>query len=400
MPFLLYVYLATEILAPFFASLLILTGILFLGRLAPMLDVILAFGVNLPDFIRFCSYILPNMLLFIIPMAAMIGVIIGFSRMVSDNEIIAMKAGGIGLYKMLPPVIIFAVATAGFTFLVSTVLVPAGNTATKQILFRLAKEKIDNGLKEKQFSESLGDMVIYVDKVDPDTRKLHGVHVSDMRSRKTTTTIIARSGTLQADLDTMEVRLELNNGSMHRAPDDRTQTILFNKYTLKVPLQEPQSVLGETAGVKYNKGRLTQQQLLDRADVLGRNTRGGASLITEFHKRLAMPVGCFILSLLGLPLALFTRHGRKPMGLPLGLSFFIIYYAMLTGATGYAENTPGFIVGPLMWLPDLIFAIITFFFLRQVASEKSSRILDWLFNVFDKLVEKLPRLPKKGGKSS
>ena len=397
MPFLLYVYLATEILAPFFASLLILTGILFLGRLAPMLDVILDFGVNFPDFIRFCAYILPNMLLFIIPMASMIGVIIGFNRMVSDNEVIAMKAGGIGLYRMLPPVIMVAIATAGFTALVSTTLIPAGNTATKQILFRLAKEKIDNGLKEKQFSESLGDMVIYVDKVDPDTRRLHGIYISDMRSPKTPTTIIARDGFLQAHMDTMEVRLELNKGTMHRAPEDRSQTVSFNKYTLNVPLQEPKSVLGESAGRNYNKGRLTQRELLARADHLGRDTQVGASMITEYHKRLAMPLGCFILSLLGLPLALFTRHGRKPLGLPLGLGFFIIYYAMLTGATGYAENSPGFLVAPLMWLPNIIFAVLTTYFLRQVASERSSRFLEWTLNFFDELMEKLPhRQPKRG----
>ncbi|MFC1513358.1 LptF/LptG family permease, partial [Thermodesulfobacteriota bacterium] len=299
MPFLLYTYLATEILAPFFASLLILTAILFLGRLAPMLDVILDFGVNFPDFIRFCTYLLPNMLLFIIPMAAMIGVIIGFGRMVTDNEVIAMKAGGIGLYRMLPPVIIFAVAAAGATALVSTTLIPAGNTATKQILFRLAKEKIDNGLKEKQFSESLGDMVIYVDKVDPDSRELQGMYVSDMRTPKTPTTIIARSGMLQAHMESMEVRLEMTDGTLHRAPDDRSQTVFFKKYTLKVPLQEPKAVLGESAG-GINKGRLTQEELLNKAMVAGKKSKIGASLLTEYHKRLAMPVGCFILSLLGL----------------------------------------------------------------------------------------------------
>lgn len=397
MPFLLYTYLATEILAPFFASLLILTAILFLGRLAPMLDVILDFGVSFPDFIRFCAYLLPNMLLFIIPMAAMIGVIISYSRMVSDNEVIAMKAGGIGLYRMLPPVILFAAAAAAATALVSTTLIPAGNTATKQILFRLAKEKIDNGLKERQFSESLGKMVIYVDKVDPETRDLHGMYVSDMRTPTTPTTIIARAGKLQARMETMEVHLEMTDGTLHRAPDDKSQTIFFKKYTLKVPLQEPKAVLGESAG-GINKGRLTQQALLAEAKRVGNKSKIAASLITEYHKRLAMPVGCFILSLLGLPLALFTRHGRKPLGLPLGLGFFIIYYAMLTGATGYAENNPA-LIRPLLWLPNLLFATLTIFFIRQVASEKSSPTLDRICNLGEELLAKLPRLPSKKGKT-
>jgi len=398
MPFLLYTYLACEILAPFFASLLILTTILFLGRLAPMFDVILDFGVNLPDFIRFCAYLLPNMLLFILPMAAMIGVIIGFGRMVTDNEIIAMKAGGIGLYRMLPPVLLFAVATAGATALVSTSLIPAGNTATKQILFRLAKEKIDNGLKEKQFSESLGEMVIYVDRVDPESHELHGMYVADMRNPKTPITIIARSGKLQAHMETMEIQLEMNDGTLHRAPDDRSQTIFFKRYHLKVPLKEPKAVQGATTG-GINKGRLGQQELIAKAEQLRADSKVAASLLTEYHKRLAMPVGCFILSLLGLPLALFTRHGRKPLGLPLGLGFFIIYYSMLTGATGYAENSPALIV-PLLWLPNLIFATLTIYFIRQVAAEKSSPLLERAFALGDDLLAKLPRLPgPKGGES-
>lgn len=399
MPFLLYTYLATEILAPFFASLLILTAILFLGKMAPMLDIILDFGVNFPDFLRFCSYLLPNMFLFIIPMASMIGVIIAFNRMVADNEIIAIKAGGIGLYRMLPPVIMVGLATTGVTALVATTLIPAGNIASKQILFRLAKEKIDNGLKEKQFSENLGNMVIYVDKVDQETRKLHGMYVSDMRSPKTPTTIIAKEGFLAADIDTMEIRLELVDGSMHRAPNDRSQTIFFKKYTLKVPIQEPKTVMGERAGNSFSKGRLTQKELLAKADKFGRETKTGKSLLIEYNKRLAMPIGCFILTLLGMPLAIFTRHGQKPKGLPLGLGLFIIYYATMTGANGFAENNPSYLITPLIWLPNLLFAILTVFFLRQVASEKSGRILDRLFTFIEELLDKLPRRQKKGSKT-
>lgn len=399
MPFLLYAYLATEILAPFFASLLILTAILFLGRIAPMLDVILDFGVNLPDFIRFCAYLLPNMLLFIIPMASMIGVIIAFNRMVSDNEVIALKAGGIGLYRMLPPVIMVALATAGATTLVATTLRPAGNISSKQILFRLAKEKIDNGLKEKQFSESLGKMVIYVDKVDPEDRKLHGVYVSDMRHPKTPTTTIAQEGRLKAHMDAMQVNLDMSNGSMHRANGKHSQTILFEKYTIKIPLKEPKTVLGETAGgEEYSKSRLTQQELLAKADSFGRNSQIGAGLITEYHKRLAMPVGCLILSLLGLPLALVTPHGRKPLGLPFGLGLFILYYAFLSGATGYAENHPGAMIALVVWAPNFVFGTLTFFFLRQVASEKDNRAVAMIVALADKLIAKLPRR-RRGSKS-
>ena len=52
----------------------------------------------------------------------------------------------------------------------------------KQLMFQLAKERIDKGLKEKEFTETLGDLVVYVDKID-DEQNWHGVYVSDMRGR-------------------------------------------------------------------------------------------------------------------------------------------------------------------------------------------------------------------------
>lgn len=395
MPLLLYTYLATEVLAPFFASLIILCGILFLGRLIPILDVILDFGIGFADFIRLCAYIFPKLLLFAVPMASLIGVIIGFGRLVSDNEIIALKAGGIGLFRMLPPVLMIAVATAGLTAFTSTQLIPAGSSAARQLLFHLAKEKIDQGLREKQFSENLGSLVIYVDRVDPESKEWHGVYVSDLRNPQTPVTIIARSGSLTARLDKMEIALTLANGSLHRAPNQRSQTILFDRYNVTVPLQEPTTVLGESADA-IDRTTLGQKELLATAKRIGPETPQGIGLRVEFHKRLALAAGCFILTLLGLPLALFTRHGRRPLGLPLGLGFFILYYVSLTGATGVCEaNTLP--IGPMIWLPNLIFAMMTFFFIRRVGQEKTSPLLARLFGIIDGISDRLLRLRRRKG---
>ncbi|MDH5297641.1 MAG: LPS export ABC transporter permease LptF [Desulfobulbaceae bacterium] len=395
MPFLLYTYLATEVLAPFFASLLILGSILFLGRLMPTLDVILGFGIGFADFIRLSAYLAPKLLLFAMPMASMIGVIIAFNRMTGDNEIIALKASGIGLYRMLPPVIVFALATAAATALISTTLIPAGTHATQQLLIQLAKEKIDKGLREKEFSESLGKLVLYADRVDPESKKWQGVYVSDLRNPKTPITILARSGSLTARLDAMEITLELVDGSLHRAPDQRSQTIQFRNYTVRMPLEDPQTVLGEPADA-LDKGSLGLAELRREAHRQGIDTPVGASLLIEFHKRLALPVGCFILSLLGLPLALFTRHGRRPLGLPLGLAFFILYYVLLTGTTGVGESS-AIPLAHLVWLPNLLFAVITLFFIRRVAREQASPALERFFALGDSLFDRLPWHRRRGG---
>jgi len=105
-PLLLYSYIATELLAPFFASFLILYGVFFLVRLVPLLDVVLSLGIGITDFIRLFSYIFPHMLLYVIPMASMTGVIIAFTRLTNDREMLALKACGISLRQILIPVIL------------------------------------------------------------------------------------------------------------------------------------------------------------------------------------------------------------------------------------------------------------------------------------------------------
>lgn len=369
MPILLYTYLATEMLAPFFASFLIINGILFLGKLVPFLDIIFNYGINFPDFIRLCAYIIPNLLLFSIPMASMIGVIIAFTRLSNENEIMALKAAGIGLYKMLPPVIIFALFTASLAGLSSIDLIPSGNEAMRKMLFQLAKEKIDKGLKEKQFSDGINNVVLYVDKIDKENM-WHGVYVSDLRQKKAPLAIVAKSGSLDARIEDMFLTLRLHDGTMHRSVNDLTQTIQFKTYTLNLPLENPKTV-GDGSASRAGKKELSLKELHDMAEEKGTQSPGGLKFLIEYHKRLVLPIGCFILSLLGMPLALQSRPGQRSYGFPIGLSLFMLYYIMITAAKAMSENQ----VIPLiiaMWTPNIIFAALTCHLIRSSALETTS----------------------------
>ncbi|MGB3647094.1 MAG: LptF/LptG family permease, partial [Desulfobulbales bacterium] len=77
MPRLLNTYLINQVLAPFYASLIILTSILFLSRLIPILDIILGYNIGLVDFFRLYAYFTPQLMLFALPMSGMMGVILG-----------------------------------------------------------------------------------------------------------------------------------------------------------------------------------------------------------------------------------------------------------------------------------------------------------------------------------
>ncbi len=374
LPLLLYSYIATEMLAPFFASFLILYCVFFLVRLIPLLNVVLELKIDFADFVRLSAYIFPHMLLYVIPMASMTGVIIGFTRLTNDREILSLKACGISLRQLLPPVIFVALAISSLTGFFSIHLIPVGEVAMRQLMFKLAKEKIEKGLQEKTFTEALGNLVIYVDKIDKN-KEWHGVYVSDMRNRRQPMITMAQSGHLVAEMKKMRVTIVLNNGTLHHTDGADNQVIKFQRYQIQIPIQPPTRINGDDI-TRIGKGEMSQCQLLQAADKYGRNTRKGITFLTEFHHRLSLPVGCFILSLLGVPLGLQTSPGKRAIGIPLGLSFFILYYLSFTIARVLCEDLVLPVI-PGMWLPNIFFLGLTILIFSRVEREKPI-ISEWI----------------------
>lgn len=364
LPLLFYSYLATEMLAPFFASFLIMNGVFFLIKLIPFLNLVLELEISLGDFVRIFSYLFPNMFLYSIPMAAMLGITVGFSRLANDTEILAFKASGIGIYQALPPLIAISLVISLLTSYFSIRLIPAGDTAMQHMMYQLAKEKIDKGIRERTFTEALGDLVVHIDYTDPDTGIWNNVWVSDMRNRSTPAITMARFGTMDTDMESMVVTLIFKNGTM-QIPEDRTaQTVSFDRYVIRIPLKLP----ARSPTIK-KRGTMNMSELMEKAREQGLETPSGRSYHTEFHKRLVLPVGCFFLSLLGMPLGLQAGPGRRAIGVPFGLMFYITYYIMFTMSRNLA--TGGALPVPLiMWVPNTLFCILAIISINKVAHEK------------------------------
>lgn len=360
-PFLLYSYLITEMLAPFFASFLVMNAIFFLVKLIPFLNFSLELSIGAGDFIRLLSYTFPNMFLYTMPMAAMIGVTIGFSRLSSDAEILAMKAGGISPYQICPPVFIVALAITLLTTYFSVRLIPVSETAMGQLTYQLMKEKIDKGIREYQFTEALGDLVIHVGHINKETGAWKNVWVSDMRGVKNPVITMAATGSMRSDLNTMNITIVLKDGSLNRPDYPDSQIVRFKEYTINIPLKPP-------AATGVNRGTLTMAELIDKAQEYGLDTERARVMLIEYHKRLALPVGCLFLTILGLPFGLQAGPGRKAVGVPLGLGVFIGYYVLFTIGKMLARDTALPVV-PCMWAANVFFLLLALFFLQRVTNE-------------------------------
>jgi len=388
-PWLFYSYLATEMLAPFFASFLIMNGVFFLVKLIPFLNLVLELNISFADFIRLFSYLFPNMFLYSIPMAAMLGITIGFSRLANDSEILAFKASGIGIFQALPPLILISFIIALITSFFSIKLIPAGDTAMQHMMYQLAKEKIDKGIQERTFTEALGDLVVHVDSIDPETGIWNNVWVSDMRNRTTPSITMSRYGRMDTDIETLVVTLILQNGTMQIPERAKAQTVTFDRYVIKIPLKLP-----ARAPNFKKRGTMSMTELIQRAQEAGMDGPVGRSYRTEWHKRLVLPVGCFVLSLLGMPLGLQAGPGRRAIGVPFGLTLYIVYYIMFTMSRNLSVSG-AFPIPVTMWVPNTLFFILALVFINRVAHEKSL-VPPYIQAILEKMVGAVADLVTKG----
>jgi lipopolysaccharide export system permease protein len=189
-----------------------------------------------------------------------------------------------------------------------------------------------------------------------------------MRGRQQPLITVAKSGYMTAEMERMMVTIVLNDGTLHNAEGMDNQLIRFQRYQLQISLRPPTQI-GKEDVANLNRGAMSQEMLLQAAAKNPPDSKAAKIFLSEYHHRLILPVGCFILSLLGLPLGLQAGPGRRAVGIPLGLAFFVLYYITFTVTRVMSEEGKlPLILG--MWLPNILFLILTVFIFWRVNRER------------------------------
>ena len=350
MPLLLYSYLLSEMAAPFLASLAILTAVLFLGQLLQTFTLVFGLGIGGLDFLRLTLYLLPKLMMFSMPLASMLGVILGFNRLGADHEFLALRAAGVKLRQIITPVVLFAIAVMCLAAYSTIVLMPKGLINSEILMLKLAREKIDRGLHEQSFSDSMAGIVVYVDRIDPLSGQWQGVYLYDGRKPARPMTITAKSAKLTADYGNLLLGLRLTDGAIDFLDQGLSQHIDFKTYALNLPVVVPKGLVGG----KNKPTEMSQAQLVAAAKNFGDSVQGRTMLI-EYHQRMILAMGCFILTILGLPFAARFRPGSRQVAVPIGLLCFLLYYVLFSFAETLAKQGGGLPLPLILWAPNLLF---------------------------------------------
>ncbi|WP_054690038.1 LptF/LptG family permease [Desulfosarcina cetonica] len=192
-------YLFLEMLPPFFINLAFFSFIFLMKQILDITDMIVNHRVGVGPVFLLLIYTMPYFLQYVIPMSVMMAVLLTLLRMSSDNEIMALKAGGVSIYRLLPPILAFSLMGTVVTGFMTIAGVPVGAERFKTLLFDVATANLNVSLKERTFNDNFKDVMIYVNRIDPKTRELHQVLIEDGRTADVNNTVVARVGKLFGD---------------------------------------------------------------------------------------------------------------------------------------------------------------------------------------------------------
>jgi lipopolysaccharide export system permease protein len=360
-------YILREMVVPFLLGLAIFTSILLIVRILKLVELVVNRGVPLAQMVRIFSYILPAFLEVTVPMALLLAILVAFGRLSSDSEVIAMRAAGISLYRLLVPVAMFAGIVALLTAWLSVTARPWGNSHLRQGLYEIVKTRAAAGIKPKVFNDEFKNLVIYVDQIRPATDVLEGILVADTRDPDLHNTVYAESGRLISNERRHSITLRLENGGIYSIGDNDKgyQDTRFTTYDITLDLN---AALAQLRDREREPSELTLTELRHAiSQIEGAGEPANAERV-ELHRKFAIPFACLVFAAIGVPLGIQPTRAVHSRGFSLSLGLIFLYYLLLTFGQNLGERGA---VPPLLavWLPNAVLAVVATVLLLRAGRE-------------------------------
>ncbi len=358
-------YLFLEVLVPFFFGLCVFTFVLLIARILKLVEMVVNRGVPLLDMMKTFSLILPAFLEVTVPMALLLAILLGFGRLSSDSEVVALKTSGVSLYQMMLPTAVFTLLATLLTFAIAIYVRPWANGALRWQLFEVVKSRVSAGFKDKVFNTDFPGLVIYIEEIEGGGATLKGILISDARSPESRSTVIAKIGLLVPNEDAKTLTLRLLDGTIYSRGSHEGS---FEKTDFTVNDVNLSLSLTDIRPRQKDPKEMTLSELRTRIDQREACHQPAYEERIELHRKFSIPFACVVFLFVGIPLAIPPARAVRSRGFAVSLLLIFLYYVPLTVGQTLAEK--GF-MPPLigLWIPNALFLALGLFLFGKAANE-------------------------------
>jgi LPS export ABC transporter permease LptF len=349
-------YILKEFITAFLLALAVFTLVMLTGNIAKIIDMIINKGVQLWFVAKLLFFLVPYLLSYTIPMAALCATLLAFGKLSSDNEIIAMKASGLSFFRIAMPVLICGLVFSVCSLYMNDKLVPKAHLETRKTMRDIGLRSPAAYIEAGTFIRGFKEYIIFIYEINGN--HLNNIRIYQPQKDKPTRTIVAAKGEFIPIPEERIVKLKLIDGTSEEPiPTDPTNfyKLNFKTYFMTLNLEEPKKT---SKNIKKKSKDMTFKELRqEMEEIKAAGISDVSPLLARIHKKIALSFSGFAFILLGLPIAIKTHRSEKTIGFGISLAILVVYWLLLATGNICAINK---IFSPWlsMWLGNIIFMAI------------------------------------------
>ena len=282
--------------------------------------------------------LLPNILVFTLPMAVLTGTATGFSRMGSDSELVAMRAAGVGTGRLVLPVVLLGALVSGLTLYVGLEVAPAAAYRLRRTALRAALYRLESPVEPRTFNVELPGKVVYVREGDREKGHWGKVFMQWQEAGGGPDRLItARTGRIDSSGENTELVLTdavvttLPPKTEGAPPDDAAKAEITTERSSNLRIRDERLNAGRDAVMKRLREREREPEEMTWLRLLARVRRGRdaeerRAYSFVLHKRLSLCTAPLVFAFLGAAIGLRMGRGGRGLGVLLSLATMIAYY--------------------------------------------------------------------------
>src|SRR6266404_2164097 len=348
-------YLLSAVLPYTLLSFLLLTALLFAQQSSRFAEILVSARVPLSLLADFSAALIPSVVVFTLPMAVLAGTVIGFSRLGSDSEMVAIRNSGVSTWSLLWPLLLLGLVASALAGYINFQVAPQSASLIRQAGLEAALTKLNSPIDPRSFSVDIPGYVIYVRDGDKIKGEWGRIFIYNKKKDGSTWVFTAKRGRLDTSGDQSELVLSDTIATQLPASDNAD------------PKQSYVVEHTDTFRVSFDTGR---KPLLDKLHEQGDDldeasffqlikiVRSGSpsevhEAVAYLHKRMALSLAPFLFCLLGTAIGLRVRKGGRALGIFLSIALMLGYYLLsLIGEQTARAGTVSQFVGS--WLATAV----------------------------------------------
>jgi lipopolysaccharide export system permease protein len=367
-------YIGREVASHAALGLAVFTFVFFVPQLVRLMGLIVRHSVGTGTITLLFLCTLPPVLIFTIPMAVLVGVLIGLGRLSSDSEIVALHASGISLRRLLLPIGSVALVSSLGTLLITFWLSPASLRTLHHLEGQVVTSQAPFSVEPRVFDERFPHFVLYVQDVEAAAMQWRGVFLASSSKNGGNDITVAKNA-LVINGGPHRIELHLGPGSMHEYDPRRPD--LYNVTTFGES-DIPIDISGNMTAPQNRALSVSERSV---SDLLADNGPNWHDARVEVQNRIAFPTACLVFALLGVPIGVRPRRGGRAAGMILTLVLIGGYYFLWVAGDHWARQGR---VSPWagIWAANIVGAVIGLYFFHRIENlRRPNRLFTWIEDV-------------------